>query len=70
MTIISNVKRSDKLFSEKDLAQDNIDSWSIDNHAISSCPLVKSLKESSNTHRIREYEVKDISEQLLKQDMD
>ena len=70
MTTTSNVKRSDKLFSEKDSASDNIDNSIVDDNSISSCPLVKSLQESSNIHKIQEYEERDMAEQFHNQDLD
>jgi hypothetical protein len=65
MTTIDNVKLSDKLFSEKDSASDIVD-----DNSISACPLVKSLRESSNIHKIQEYEERDIAEQSQNQDLD
>ena len=70
MTTNSNVKGSDKPFSGKNSAADNIDNSTVDDNSISSCPLVKSLQESSNIHKIQEYEEGDIAEQLQNQDLD
>jgi hypothetical protein len=39
------------------------------NISIESCPLVKSLRESGNIHRIQEYEEKDMGEQLQNLDL-
>ena len=38
--------------------------------SIENCPLVKSLRESSNIHKIQEYEEGDMAEQLQNQDLD
>jgi hypothetical protein len=66
----SSIKRSDKPFPEKDLALDSVDDSIVDDSTILSSPLVNSLQESSNIHKIQEYEEKDMAEQLQNQDLD
>jgi hypothetical protein len=70
VSMSNDVKRSDKSFSEKHVASESVDHSIVDDLSISSCPLVKSLRESSNIHKIQEYEENDISEQFQNQDMD
>jgi hypothetical protein len=65
----SNTKRTDKSFSKEDPDSDNNINNSIVDISIASCPLVKSLRESSNIHKIQEYEENDISEQFQNQDL-
>lgn len=70
MTTTSSIKQIDKHFSEKELAQDNINNSIIDDHLIFLYPLVRNLRESSNIHNIQEYEEKEMAEQLQNQDLD
>ena len=70
MTTTSSIKQIDKHFSEKELAQDNINNSIIDEHLIFLYPLVRNLRESSNIHNIQEYEEKEMAEQLQNQDLD
>jgi hypothetical protein len=58
----SNTKRIVKSFSKEDPNPDNNFNNSIVDISVASCPLVKSLQESSNIHKIQEYNEKDISE--------
>ena len=70
MTTTSSIKQIDKHFSEKELAQDNINNSIIDDHLIFLYPLVRNLRESSNIYNIQEYEEKEMAEQLQNQDLD